>query len=458
MNSVSLNRGEEESIGAWLKRISPFGNFGSKPEYDFPKKSHDMICELLNEFLKSEYINKQPISMEAVSHYLDEVMKKEYYKSIAKTLLQEKVEPTPSDLRDSVGNKINFDFDMHYRSIGLLFLYSVFNGLVEKNDIDIQSYVTELLDGRRGEIPTSIFIFPLQNVEKIDKYVAPINLLNKFLIVEIDPDGVDDLFSAATQDPFGNISRFDVSRNRYFIVWKGIDIDSESSKAKQILSKTIVWLRIYNSSPVGLGDPVVIPLVRQPVSSITIFMDDEVSVQQFRRTRLDVTKLHNILESDILVVDSLEEKKLELAVGRFNLALHRKRKEDQIIDFAIALESSILFGVRDELIFRLKVRAAKLISDSEIKNINVDIPKYLGILYKARSAIVHDGKLLESTWDKSFLCVYESKEKYLNEFVFDGFVVVGSLLRSLIKVLDKHDSIKDYWDDVDAWLFSFDTE
>lgn len=52
---------------------------------------------------------------------------------------------------------------------------------------------------------------------------------------------------------------------------------------------------------------------------------------------------------------------IELPLRRFNQSYERIADEDKVIDLAIALESSLLFGIKDELKFRLAVRGATLL-------------------------------------------------------------------------------------------------
>ena len=53
--------------------------------------------------------------------------------------------------------------------------------------------------------------------------------------------------------------------------------------------------------------------------------------------------------------------RLELLLRQFNRSCQREWDEDRIIDYAICLEGALLSGVRDELSYRLALRAAKLL-------------------------------------------------------------------------------------------------
>lgn len=92
---------------------------------------------------------------------------------------------------------------------------------------------------------------------------------------------------------------------------------------------------------------------------------------------------------------------LEIAVERFNLAAGRLTLEDQIIDLAISLESTICRGGGGEqLSYRFRVFGAAVLAD---KLKAEDAFKLLGSLYTARSKIVHAGERLASFKAKDLL-------------------------------------------------------
>jgi len=82
---------------------------------------------------------------------------------------------------------------------------------------------------------------------------------------------------------------------------------------------------------------------------------------------------------------------IELPLRRFNQSYDRLAAEDRIIDLAIALESSLLFGIKDELKFRLAVRGATLL---RVAQPPADVYQALADMYDIRSLIVHEGKSL----------------------------------------------------------------
>lgn len=82
---------------------------------------------------------------------------------------------------------------------------------------------------------------------------------------------------------------------------------------------------------------------------------------------------------------------LDTALRRFDLSYDRNFPEDRLVDLCIALESTLLCEIRDELKYRLRLRGAALLAD-ERDPLFVD--KVLAAVYDARSFIVHDGKQL----------------------------------------------------------------
>ena len=82
---------------------------------------------------------------------------------------------------------------------------------------------------------------------------------------------------------------------------------------------------------------------------------------------------------------------LEVALRRFNLSYSRTTLEDELIDYSIALEATVLHGLREELRYRLAMRGAALLRASEPP---VRVHLFLQKLYDVRSLIVHEGKRL----------------------------------------------------------------
>lgn len=78
---------------------------------------------------------------------------------------------------------------------------------------------------------------------------------------------------------------------------------------------------------------------------------------------------------------------LEFAIRRLNITYSRETPEDQLIDLVIALESALLPTQKDEISYRLSLRAAVLLGGSDIGR-TVQIIKSA---YAVRSKVVHSG-------------------------------------------------------------------
>lgn len=84
---------------------------------------------------------------------------------------------------------------------------------------------------------------------------------------------------------------------------------------------------------------------------------------------------------------------LRVCLTRFGMSYAREADEDQVLDLAIAFENTLLFGIQEELSYRLALRGALLLND--IRDAE-ETYRLLRALYKARSKIVHAGKNLRS--------------------------------------------------------------
>ena len=84
------------------------------------------------------------------------------------------------------------------------------------------------------------------------------------------------------------------------------------------------------------------------------------------------------------------QKRLKIPLTRLAVSTDNNRSPlDRIIDLAIALESLYLPGIKDELLFRLRLRAAKHLEDTVEKR--KAIAKTLGVFYEVRSSVAHTG-------------------------------------------------------------------
>ena len=105
---------------------------------------------------------------------------------------------------------------------------------------------------------------------------------------------------------------------------------------------------------------------------------------QFRMEEDD----RNLLSSIVRGLEMPESKRLRIALRWFNRASVARWGDDIIMAVAIALEGALLPKETDELAFRLALRGAALVAEDGRQE---EVFGVLGVLYVARSAIVHTG-------------------------------------------------------------------
>lgn len=118
----------------------------------------------------------------------------------------------------------------------------------------------------------------------------------------------------------------------------------------------------------------------------------------------------------------------------FNSAESALTIEDRLLGYAIAMDSSVLAGLKDELSFRVGIRSASLLSSEGWNSQETD--NIARGLYSARSLIVHEGftakALLDSKDFKSKLRKVDS-ELDLAAFSAKARSLVQAILVHFIK-------------------------
>ena len=168
-------------------------------------------------------------------------------------------------------------------------------------------------------------------------------------------------------------------------------------------------------------------------------------------------------ESDITplqdLVDTLQQLRLsqpsgaslygDLSIGlrRFNQSYERNILEDQLIDLTIALESTLLESLKEELTYRLAVRGAALLADAEDPWEPKKSRALLSAMYDVRSLIVHNGLQLS---DKDILKKIRKLEMQPKEFFQQCEQVVRDVLRAYVRRRKKGQSVRDVNEDLEA--------
>jgi hypothetical protein len=116
-----------------------------------------------------------------------------------------------------------------------------------------------------------------------------------------------------------------------------------------------------------------------------------------------------------------------LALRRFNLSYTRQFPEDRLIDLAIALEATLLYGIRDELRYRVALRGAALLRKHASPSVTFGV---LLDMYDLRSTVVHDGRLLRDLSPRKRGRASPIDAEY---FVVEATDLVRSVLRRYVE-------------------------
>ena len=100
------------------------------------------------------------------------------------------------------------------------------------------------------------------------------------------------------------------------------------------------------------------------------------------------------LYKSLVDLDSGDRKKLQIAIDRWIKSKVNRDPLNQIIDLGIAFEALYLPGIKEELTFRLRVRAAWYLGKNEEHR--KELLTNFGNIYSCRSNAVHNGQLGET--------------------------------------------------------------
>lgn len=135
---------------------------------------------------------------------------------------------------------------------------------------------------------------------------------------------------------------------------------------------------------------------------------------------------------------------LELPLLQFNRSCQRERDTDKILDYAICLESTLLHGVKDELSYRLALRAGKLLRQ---KRKPAETFQIMRCLYDIRSAIVHSNESFGGPQTKKALKKLGiGTSEYMQSL--DG--VMRQALNEIIRQLHRGNTLKELCEQLDA--------
>jgi hypothetical protein len=142
-------------------------------------------------------------------------------------------------------------------------------------------------------------------------------------------------------------------------------------------------------------------------------------------------------------------RQLEIAIRRFNQTYSRERHEDQIVDLTIALEGCLLFGIQNELSYRLAMRGAALLRSDQTPERTAG---FLRSLYEVRSMIVHEGLTLEElATHKSHKKLFSNKAPH-HILASEARSCVRKVLKTLIYKLATGGSIRSITSELDSLI------
>lgn len=145
----------------------------------------------------------------------------------------------------------------------------------------------------------------------------------------------------------------------------------------------------------------------------------------------DEANLNKLIDIFSRLRENGKYKQVKTALNWFNDSYNYEDIETKIICYAIVLESTLLYGIDDELTYRLAVRGSVLLNNKHNPD---EIYKTLKNFYKIRSKIVHEGQSLGDI--KPELQSPEGRIKYSQE--------INELVREiLIAILDQLDQKAD---------------
>jgi len=174
----------------------------------------------------------------------------------------------------------------------------------------------------------------------------------------------------------------------HFIAEKGIPIDSQIPDGK--LQEAIRALRILKKGTLWYDHIYCIPLSWEPPKPLTIFLNRSASGPRYTLEEGEGKRLLQIWKN--LNDMKRENRFIEIAVERFDYATLRRRPEDKLTDYIVALEALFLgANEKAELEYRLALRLATLIGESGQERVH--IRRILKSAYAQRSSIVHGKKL-----------------------------------------------------------------
>lgn len=274
---------------------------------------------------------------------------------------------------------------------------------------------------------THILIAPLVN---FDSTVGSMHISSECAVVPFLDDTKSALWSLSFhEDPWVSFigfaqfvnSLFCVKSARTFLVDEARNYSAFSKQVYRIVSA----LRLVKAGDVGspcfygtpediassreIGDPVGIEASTLSASTVR-----ESWVEPYELLETDIKAFLGIYEAIGACENEGTLDAFSTALSRFNMAYQRDELSDRIMDACIALESSLLFGIDQELRYRLALRGAALLADVKAPSETAAI---LESMYDIRSRIVHGGMRFEEACSKVKVPAYQDPFTFAKECI-----------------------------------------
>ena len=204
-----------------------------------------------------------------------------------------------------------------------------------------------------------------------------------------------------------------------------------ANSARLALQSTITSLRLVKDHPVGTHGFIHISRLSGPLLGSFAHLEsyDLPTEGVFPRDRytLDRKELGRFRRNYKLLSQNRFAvwETLDLALRQFNRSCQRLRQEEKVLDYAMILESTLLAGVRDELSYRLALRAGTLLRKQ------CDPARTFArvrSLYEARSKIIHSNE----RWGSRAIQKATRVEGLQPE---DYMQAIGQLVRDLLSTI-----------------------
>jgi hypothetical protein len=292
-------------------------------------------------------------------------------------------------------------------------------------------------------------IAPLRNFHSP---LDSIELENGAKIVRLQAEEKTNIWESVWKLGIGSIEVFAAATHYLTISYKQKRDEENATNiftaGGQLAREVITALRLIHVESVGVAEIYFFdPIGIYPSRELSLTLIDLISSEHAR------SKTYTFDESDVPVLketikllnSSHKFKAIATAISQYNFSYSRTRHEDIIIDLAIALESTLLYGEFDELKYRLSLRGAAILARTVPPATS---SKFLKALYDVRSEIVHSGNELGNINPQKRLKMEPSA------FTHEALRTVSSVLREYLNQLNSGKSMPEIQSELDNRILS----